>query len=85
LLRAIAPAKCWFEEPASGNAASLVEIARRERLPKRYVARLIRLDFILPAVAEAITRVGPLGINLQMLMDGRCAVPFNWQDQQAML
>ena len=86
LLKAIARAKCWFEQLASGKAASLVGIARRERLPKRYVARLLRLAFISPMVAEAIASgSASVGINLQMLMDGRCALPLNWQDQQAML
>ena len=46
----------------------------------------LRLAFISPAVAEAIASGGArLGINLQMLMDGRCALPLDWQDQQAML
>jgi DNA invertase Pin-like site-specific DNA recombinase len=38
LLKAIARARCWFEEVASGRTQSLIEIARRERLPKRYVS-----------------------------------------------
>jgi hypothetical protein len=48
--------------------------------------RLVRLAFISPAVARAIASGGVrLGINLQMLTDGRCALPLNSQDQQAML
>jgi hypothetical protein len=35
-------------------AQSLIEIARREGLPKRYVTRLARLAFVSPMVAEAV-------------------------------
>ena len=43
LLKAFARARGWFEELASGRARSLVEIARREGLAKRYVTRLTKL------------------------------------------
>jgi hypothetical protein len=86
LLKGIARARCWFEEVASGRAQSLVEIARREGLPKRYVTRLTRLAFVSPAVAEAVAAGrAPAGINLQMLMDGRQALPLDWKDQQPIL
>jgi site-specific DNA recombinase len=86
LLKAIARARCWFEEVASGRVRSLVEIARREGLPKRYVTRLARLAFVSPVVAEAVAAgCAPGGINLQMLVDGRFALPLDWKDQQLIL
>jgi hypothetical protein len=86
LLKALARARCWFEEVVSGRVQSLVEIARREGLPKRYVTRLARLAFVSPMVAEAVAAgCAPAGINLQMLMDGRLAQPPDWKDQQLML
>ncbi len=86
LLKALARARCWFEEVASGRVQSLVEIARREGLPKRYVTRLTKLAFVSPMVAEAVAAGrAPVGINLQMLMDGRLALPPDWTDQQLML
>lgn len=86
LLKGIARARCWFEEVASGRAPSLVEIARREGLPKRYVTRLARLAFVSPVVAEAVAAGrAPVGINLQMLMDGRLALPPDWKDQLLMI
>ena len=86
MLKAIARARCWFEEVASGRVRSLVEIARREGLPKRYVTRLARLAFVSPMVAEAVAAGrAPAGINLQMLMDGRLALPPDWKDQQLMI
>jgi hypothetical protein len=46
LLKAFARARGWFEELASGRVRSLVEIARREGLAKRYVTRLTKLAFV---------------------------------------
>jgi site-specific DNA recombinase len=86
LLKAIARARGWFEEVASGRTHSLLEIARREGLPKRYVTRLARLAFVSPTVAEAVAGGRALaGINLQMLRDGRFTLPLDWKDQQLML
>jgi hypothetical protein len=72
LLKAVARARGWFEELASGRVRSLVEIARREGLAKRYVTRLTKLAFVSPDLVDAIAEgVVPTGTNLQMLMDGR--------------
>jgi len=85
LLKALARARTWFEELTSGTAASLAEIARREGLRKRYIARLTKLAFIAPAIAEAIaTGRTPIGVNLQMLMDGRLPLAPCWREQQRM-
>jgi site-specific DNA recombinase len=83
LLKAFARARRWFEELASGRVRSLVEIARREGLAKRYVTRLTKLAFLSPAFVEAIAEgeVSP-ETNLQMLMDGRLAVPLCWGNQE---
>ncbi|MGD0076601.1 MAG: hypothetical protein ABSD31_20070 [Candidatus Binataceae bacterium] len=86
LLKAIARARCWFEEVVSGRTQSLVDIARREGLPKRYVTRLARLAFVSPVVAQAVAAGrAPAGINLQMLIDGRLAIPLDWNDQRLIL
>ena len=83
LLKALARAREWFEELASGSVRSFVDIARREGLAKRYVTRLTKLAFISPAFVQAIAegQVSP-ETNLQMLMDGRIALPFSWDDQE---
>jgi site-specific DNA recombinase len=83
LLKAFARARGWFEELSSGRVRSLAEIARREGLPKRYVTRLTKLAFLSPAFVEAITagEVSP-ETNLQMLMDGRIALPLSWSAQE---
>jgi site-specific DNA recombinase len=85
LLKALARAHLWFGELACGRVASLAEIARREGLRKRYVARLTKLAFVAPSVAEAIAEGRtPIGINLQMLMDGRLELAPCWTEQQRM-
>jgi hypothetical protein len=85
LLRALARARVWFEEVASGRASSLAEIARREGLKKRYVARLTKLAFIAPMIAEAIAAGrAPIGVNLQMLMDRRVKLDPSWSEQHRM-
>jgi DNA invertase Pin-like site-specific DNA recombinase len=83
MLKAFARARGWFEELASGRVHSLVEIARREGLAKRYVTRLTRLAFVSPEFADAVTEGNVLPTtNLQMLMDGRLDLPLNWNDQE---
>jgi hypothetical protein len=83
LLKAFARARLWFEELASGHVRSLVEIARHEGLAKRYVTRLTKLAFVSPAFVEAIAEGEVFSeTNLQMLMDGRIALPLCWNDQE---
>jgi DNA invertase Pin-like site-specific DNA recombinase len=54
LLKALARARAWFAELASGQAPSLAAIARREGLTKRYVERMARLAFAAPWFVEAV-------------------------------
>ncbi len=83
LLKAFARARGWFDELASGRVRSLVEIARREGLAKRYVTRLTKLAFVSPAFAEAIAEgAASNSTNLQVLMDGRADLPLSWLDQE---
>jgi hypothetical protein len=39
-----------------GRVPSLAEAARRERLAKRYVARMTRLAFVAPAIVDAVAK-----------------------------
>ena len=82
LLKAFARARGWFEELSSGRVRSLVEIARREGLSKRYVTRLTKLAFVSPPVVDAIAEGNVPPTNLQMLMDGRISLPISWRDQE---
>jgi DNA invertase Pin-like site-specific DNA recombinase len=83
LLKALARARSWFEEVASNRVASLAEVARRAGLRKRYVARMAKLAFIAPSIAEAIAKGRtPIGLNLQVLMDGRLELAPSWREQE---
>jgi hypothetical protein len=71
LLKAVARARVWFEELASGRVRSLDEIARNEGIAKRYVERLSRLAFVTPAIVEAICRgQQPAELNAETLLRG---------------
>jgi DNA invertase Pin-like site-specific DNA recombinase len=68
LLKAVARARRWFDEIASDEARSSAEIARREALPKGYVAAVMRLAFLSPTLVEAVVEGrAPTGISLQTL------------------
>jgi len=86
LLKAFARARTWFDELSSGGVRSLIEISRREGLPKRYVTRLTKLAFISPEVVQS-TAMGESKItaNLQMLMDSRIVLALDWKDQEELL
>jgi len=77
------PRALGFDELASGHVRSLIDIARREGLAKRYITRLTKLAFVSPSFVEAIAEGAvPIAISLQMLMDGRIVLPLGWKDQE---
>jgi site-specific DNA recombinase len=86
LLKAVARARRWFEEIGSGHVRSSAEIAKRERLQRSYVARLMRLAFLSPALVDALAEGRARAmLNLQMLKTRLPALPLCWKDQQQLL
>jgi hypothetical protein len=82
LLKAIARARVWFDELASGRMRSLAEIARNEGIAKRYVERLSRLAFVTPAIVEAICQSQqPAELNAETLLN-RIDLPLEWPAQR---
>jgi hypothetical protein len=82
LLKAVARARVWFDELASGREHSLAEIARNEGIAKRYVERLSRLAFVSPAIVEAICQgQQPAELNAETLLN-RIDLPLEWQAQR---
>lgn len=79
LIRAVACGRAWFEELASGKAASFREIAERAGVTDRYVSRVVNLAFLAPDVVEAILRgEQPAGMSVKTLtVDGD--VPLVWR------
>ncbi|MGA3230730.1 MAG: hypothetical protein ABSD51_12350, partial [Candidatus Binatus sp.] len=81
LLKAVARAKAWFEELASGRLRSLTDIARREKIAPRYVERLSRLSFVAPRIVEAICQGRqPADLNAETLLN-RIDLPLEWSAQ----
>lgn len=79
LLKAIARAHRWFEELVSGRATSLAEIACRQGVTDRYVARLIRLAFLAPEIVEAIAERGE---SADLKLTPHVDLPLNWTTQK---
>jgi site-specific DNA recombinase len=82
LLKAVARARVWFDELASGRVRSLAEIARNEDIGKRYVERLSRLAFVPPVIVEAICQgQQPAELNAETLLN-RIDLPLEWPAQR---
>jgi site-specific DNA recombinase len=82
ILKAIAGARRWFDDPVSARATSIVAIGQREGFGKRYVSRMIRLAFLAPAIAE---RRQPPELTAQFLSAGRGHLPLSWLAQEILL
>jgi DNA invertase Pin-like site-specific DNA recombinase len=54
LVKAVARGHAWFEDLVSGRAKSIADIAEREGVTGRYVARLLDLAFLPPTLVEDI-------------------------------
>lgn len=68
LIKAVRNAHRWFEEIATGKVKSMAEIARRERLDKRFASRVLYLAFLSPRIVEAILDgTQPLGFTANAL------------------
>ena len=81
LLKAVSRLRACFEELVSGHVRSLADIARREKVTRRYVERLSRLAFTAPAIVEAI-RQGrqPAELSAETLLN-RIDLPLEWPAQ----
>ena len=86
LLRAVARAHCWFDDLVSGRCGSMVEIAKRNRVGKQYVSRLIRLAFLAPEMVERIVAGRqPPELTAQALRTGHFDIPVHWAAQRRAL
>ena len=85
LLKLAARSRAWLEELAAGKVRSLAELARREKIAKRYVERVSHLAFIAPALAEAICQGRqPAELSAESLLK-RIELPLLWSAQLAAL
>ena len=85
LVKAIARARQWFEQVASGKARSFAEIARVDGISRRYVANLIPLAFLAPdIVASILSGTQPVELTAEVLTK-RVDLPLDWAEQRALL
>lgn len=81
LLKMVARAHCWFEEIASGRAASAHAIAHRLGLHPRYVQRLLPLALLAPSLVEQIIAgQHPAGLTAEELQR-HPELPWSWAEQ----
>jgi len=82
LLKAVARARRWVEQITSAQVRSSAETARRDALPKGYVAAIMRLAFLSPTLVDAVVEGRtPAGTSLQVLINSRVGLPLLWRDQ----
>jgi hypothetical protein len=85
LMKAIARGHVWFEQLASGEVATISEIARRENVTDRYVSVLLKLAFLSPELVQAaVEGRAPPGLSAKRLtLD--CDLPLLWTEQGRVL
>ena len=85
LLKAVARAHRWFAELASGQIASVGEIADREGVSGRYVRCLLPLAFLSPDIVEAIANGGqPVDVTAETL-NRHLDLDLDWAAQKSAL
>ncbi len=85
LLKAIARARRWSQDPLCGRVRSVGELAKREGLDRRSVRRLLRLGFLSPRIVEAIVE-GRQPPDLTVIgLTRRIDLPLLWSAQEQAL
>jgi hypothetical protein len=85
LVKAIARGHKWFEDLVTGRVQSLVEIAKAERVTRRYVARLLPLAFLAPdIIASVLAGSQPVHLTTEILTK-RVDLPLDWEAQRPLL
>jgi hypothetical protein len=83
LVAALAKGFQWQRMMETGQAKSLGEIARRERVDRCYVRRILRLATLAPDVIDAmLTGNEPEGLSLRALGGD---IPLVWDEQRKAL
>jgi hypothetical protein len=85
LIRAIACGRAWFEELASGRAASFGKIAERVGVTDRYVSRIVDLAFLAPDVVEAVLNGEQAADVTVRSLTVVGSLPILWDDQRRTL
>jgi DNA invertase Pin-like site-specific DNA recombinase len=84
LIKAIARGRAWFEELATGRAVSLQALAKRDRITRRYIRRLVGLAFLSPELVGAILQ-GRQPVELTATRLTELDLPLDWTEQRRLL
>jgi site-specific DNA recombinase len=80
LVKAVARGYAWRQQLLNGRARSTAEIAQKEGVTHRYVARLLRLSFLAPdIIAGILAHRQPVPMTVDRL---RGPIPFDWNEQR---
>src|SRR5262249_56331555 len=80
LVKAVARGYAWRQQLLNGLAQSTAEIAQKEGVTRRYVARLLRLGFLAPdIIASILAYRQPPQLIVERL---RGPIPFDWNEQR---
>ncbi|MBF0461894.1 MAG: hypothetical protein HQL87_10900 [Magnetococcales bacterium] len=79
LVKALVKARRWQTMLESGEAATIRDLAEKEGMERSYLARILRLNTLAPAIVERVlTGDYPDSINLETL---RAGIPLDWEEQ----
>src|SRR6478609_298423 len=81
IAKALARAYRWKQKLDDGTYATMVELAKAERINESYVTRLIRLNLLAPDIVEAALD-GRTPLTVQILTEPISNI---WQDQRTLL
>ena len=85
LLQAVARARRWFDQIATGEVSSVSEIALKEGVTSRWVTRILPLAFLAPDIVKSvITGTQPVELTRQQLIIDR-PLPADWVTQRVQL
>ena len=83
LVAALAKAFAWQKMMETGQVKSLEELAKRERVGRCYIRRIIRLATLAPDIIDAmLTGTEPEGLSLRVLSQD---IPMVWDEQRKLL
>lgn len=85
LCRLIAQARHWFDQLASGDAASVRDIAKRDHVNENEIARILPLAFLAPKIVEDILNGRQAGGVSVYRLRRLPSLPMDWEDRAKIL
>ena len=85
LIKAVVRSQAWFDRLVSGEAKSIRDISRTDKIADRYIGQVLRLAFLAPDIKVAILDGRqPRHLSAQHLVKMK-DLPMSWEGQHARL